>query len=241
MDALEQVPNYAKFLKDVMSKKQRLGDYETMMLTEENSAVIYCKLPQKLKDPRSFTVPCTIGNFSFKRALCDLGASINLMPLSIFRKLGVSEIKATSITLQLAVCSLAYPKGVVEDVLVKVDKFIFSANFVVLDMDEDGDLPIILGCPFLATGKALINVEKETSRKEKFKKLEKGMLDDTTVSGEGHGPCQEQVAKGENVLSNDMTSDTVVSPIVSNDMVMSAVVSEESDHVGSQISKDLYP
>ncbi|KAL6523503.1 hypothetical protein OROGR_017106 [Orobanche gracilis] len=142
-----------------MLKKQRLWDYETVMLTEESSAVIQRKLPQKLKDPGSFNVPCTIGNIYFKRALCDLGASINLMPLSIFRNLGVGEMKATSITLQLADRSVAYPRGIVEDVLVKVDKFIFPADFVVLDMDEDGDLPLILGRPFLATGKALIDVE----------------------------------------------------------------------------------
>ncbi|KAL6494273.1 hypothetical protein OROGR_031073 [Orobanche gracilis] len=158
--ALEQMSNYAKYLKDVISKKRRLGDYETVMLTEESSTVIQRKLPQKLKDPGSFTVPCTIGSLSFKKALCDLGASINLMPLSIFRKIGVGEMKATSITLQLADRSVAYPRGIVEDVLVKVDKFILSTDFVVLEMDEDGDLPLILGCPFLATGRALIDVEK---------------------------------------------------------------------------------
>ena len=82
-DALEQMPSYVKFMKDILSKKRRLSDFETVNLTEECSAILQRKLPQKLKDPGSFTIPCTIGNSIFERALCDLGASINLMSLSI--------------------------------------------------------------------------------------------------------------------------------------------------------------
>ncbi|XP_062104099.1 uncharacterized protein LOC133815260 [Humulus lupulus] len=142
-----------------MSKKRRLEDFETVKLTEECSAILQKKLPQKVKDPGSFTIPCTIGGSSFDKALCDLGASINLMPLSVFKKLGVGEVKPTTITLQLADRSLTYPRGVIEDVLVKMDKFIFPADFVVLDMEEDHEIPIILGRPFLATGRALIDVQ----------------------------------------------------------------------------------
>nr|KYP40295.1 hypothetical protein KK1_038367 [Cajanus cajan] len=94
------------------------------------------------------------------KALCDLGASINLMPLSIFKRLGIGEVKPTMITLQLADRSVTCPYGVVEDVLVKVDKFIFPTDFVVLDMEEDAKVPIILGRPFLATGRALIDVQQ---------------------------------------------------------------------------------
>ena len=83
-DALEQMPNYVKIMKDILSKKRRLLDFETMNLTEECSAILQKKLAQKLKDPSSFTIPCTIGNSILERSLCDLGASINLMPLSIF-------------------------------------------------------------------------------------------------------------------------------------------------------------
>ncbi|PIN21873.1 DNA-directed DNA polymerase [Handroanthus impetiginosus] len=158
--ALEQMPSYVKFMKDILSKKRRLGDYETVALTEECSAIIQNKLPPKLKDPGSFTIPCTIGTHFSGRALCDLGASINLMPYSIYRTLGLGETKLTSITLQLADRSLTYPKGVIEDILVKVDKFIFPANFVVLDMEVDIEVPIILGRPFLATGRTLIDVQK---------------------------------------------------------------------------------
>ena len=88
-DALEQMPSYVKFLNDILSKKRRLSNFETVNLTEECSAIFQRKLPQKLKDPGNFTIPCTIGNAIFERAFCDLGSSINLMPLSIFRRLGI--------------------------------------------------------------------------------------------------------------------------------------------------------
>ena len=159
-DALEQMPSYVKFIKDILSQKRRLDDFETINLTEECSAILQRKLPQKLKNPGSFTIPWTIGNAIFERALCDLGASINLMPLSIFKRLGLGEARLTTVTLQLADRSLKHPRRVIEDVLVKVNKFIFPADFIVLDMEEDKEIPIILGRPFLATGRAMIDVQK---------------------------------------------------------------------------------
>ena len=147
-------------MKDILSRKRRLLEFETVNLTEECSAILKRKLPQNLKDPSSFIIPCKIGNFIFERALCDLGASINLMPLSILRRLGLGEARPTAVTLQLADRSLKHPRGVIEDVLVKVDKFIFLADFIVLDMEEDKEIPIILGIPFLGTGRAMINVQK---------------------------------------------------------------------------------
>ena len=159
-DALEQMPSYVKFKKDILSQKRRLADFETVNLTEECSAILQRKLPQKFKDPGSFTIPCTIGNAIFERALCDLGASINLMPLSIFKRLRLGEARLTTVTLQLADRSLKHPRGIIEDVLVKVDKFIFPADFIVLDMGEDKEIPIILGRPFLATGRAMIDVQR---------------------------------------------------------------------------------
>ncbi|KAJ8747653.1 hypothetical protein K2173_012998 [Erythroxylum novogranatense] len=155
------MPSYAKFMKDVLSKKRRLGDHETVALTEECSVILQKKLPPKLKDPGSFTIPCVIGTLIFGKALCDLGASINLMPISVFRKLGMGDvIKPTSVRLQLADRSIIHPWGILEDVLVKVDKFIFPADFIVCDIEEDAEVPIILGRPFLATGRVLIDVEK---------------------------------------------------------------------------------
>ena len=159
-DALEQMPSYVKFMKDILSKKRRLSDFEIVNLTKECSAILQRKLLQKLKDPGNFTIPCTIGNAIFKRALCDLGASINLMPLSIFRCLGLGEARPTTVTLQLADRSLKHPRGVIEDVLVKVDKFIFPADIIVLDMEEDKEIPIIFGRPFLTTGRAMIDVQR---------------------------------------------------------------------------------
>ena len=159
-DALEQMPSYVKFMKDILSHKRRLADFETVNLTEECSAILQRNLSQKLKNPGSFTIPCSIGIAIFERALYDLGASINLMPLSIFKRLGLGEAHLTTVTLQLANRSLKHPRGVIEDVLVKVDKFIFPADFIVLDMEEDKEIPIILGRPFLATGRAMIDVQR---------------------------------------------------------------------------------
>ncbi|XP_057784801.1 uncharacterized protein LOC131002327 [Salvia miltiorrhiza] len=158
VEALQEMPQYAKFLKDIISRKKRLGEFETVNLNEECSAILQKKLPAKLKDPGSFTISCIIGGQQFGKALCDLGASINLMPLSIFQRLAIGEMKPTSIALQMADRSVTYPRRIVEDVLVKVNEFIFPADFVVLDFEEDKSISLILGRPFLATGRALIDV-----------------------------------------------------------------------------------
>ena len=159
-DELEHMPNYIKFMKDILSRKRRLSEFKTVNLTKECSAILQRKLPQKLKDPDSFTIPYKIGNSIFEKALCDLGASINLMPLSIFRRLGLGEARPTTVTLHMTDRSLKHPPGVIEGVLVKVDKFIFPTDFIVLDMEEDKEIPIILGRPFLTTGGVMIDVQK---------------------------------------------------------------------------------
>ncbi|KAJ9546995.1 hypothetical protein OSB04_019538 [Centaurea solstitialis] len=160
VEALESMPSYAKFLKDIMSKKKRITKYETVALTEGCSALLTNKLPPKQKDPGSFTIPCSIGGKEVGKALCDLGASINLTPLSIFMILGIGKARPTTVTLQLADKSIAYPKGKLEDVLVQVDKFIFPSDFIILDFEADKDTPIIVGRPFLAIGRTLIYVER---------------------------------------------------------------------------------
>ena len=131
-----------------------------MNLTTTCSAVIQQKLPAKIKDHGSFTIPCSIGKYEFKKSLCDFGASINLMPLSVVQRLSLGELTPTTITLQMADRSMAQPKGVLEDVLVKVGKFIFPVDFVIMKMEEDTQVPLPLGRPFLATGAALIDVHK---------------------------------------------------------------------------------
>ncbi|XP_061955587.1 uncharacterized protein LOC133677523 [Populus nigra] len=159
-DAFEQMPNYVKFLKDILLNKRKLEEYETVAFTEECGSILQKKLPPKLKDPKSFTIPCSIGNSTFEKALCDLGAIINLMPLSIFKKLGLGEARPTTVTLQLADRSLKHPRGIIEDVLGKVGKFIFPANFIKLNIEKDNEIRILLGQPFFATRDALIDVKK---------------------------------------------------------------------------------
>ncbi|XP_073304563.1 uncharacterized protein [Primulina huaijiensis] len=159
-DTLMQMPSYDKFLKDILENKRNLEDHMTINLTENCSALVQNKIPPKLKDPWSFYIPCMIGDVVFHKALCDLSAIINLMSLSIFRKLGLGVPKPTRMSLQLADRSVKYLQGVIEDVLVKMDKFIFPTDFVVLDREEDMEMPLILGRLFLATGKALIDVQE---------------------------------------------------------------------------------
>ncbi|XP_061371302.1 uncharacterized protein LOC133313906 [Gastrolobium bilobum] len=142
-EALESMPNYAKFMKDLLSKMRKLKECETVALTEECSAIIQKKLPPKLKDPGSFSIPIAIGNIEVGKALCDLGASINLMPLSMCKALVIRELKPTTISLQLADRSIRRSDGVIEDVLVKIDKFIFPADFVILNMEEDAEIPLL--------------------------------------------------------------------------------------------------
>ncbi|XP_061353949.1 uncharacterized protein LOC133298634, partial [Gastrolobium bilobum] len=135
--ALENMPHYAKFMKDLLTKKRKLNVGETMALTAECSALIQKKLPPKLQDPGSFSISIAIGDVEVEKALCDLGASINLMPLTVCRALGINTLKETNLILHLADKSIKKPEGVVEDVLVKVDKFIFPVDFVILDMEEE--------------------------------------------------------------------------------------------------------
>ncbi|KAL4337572.1 hypothetical protein AHAS_Ahas12G0123600 [Arachis hypogaea] len=159
-EAIEQMPLYAKFLKELMTKKRIWKNNETVILTEECSAIIQHKLPQKLKDPGSFQIPCIIGEITVEKALCDLGASINLMSVAMMRKMKIEEAKPTKMALQLADRSFKFPHGVVEDLLVKLGDFIFPVDFVVLDMQEEAKTSIILGRPFLATAGAVIDVQK---------------------------------------------------------------------------------
>ena len=154
------MPNYAKFLKEILSKKRKIAEEGIVNMTATCSVVIQQKLLEKMKDPGSFTIPCFIGKYEFKKALCDSGASIKLMPLSVVQRLSLGELTPTTITLQMADISMAQPEGVLEYVLVKVGKFIFPVDFVIMKMEEDTQVPLLLGRPFLATEAALIDVEK---------------------------------------------------------------------------------
>ncbi|XP_057719591.1 uncharacterized protein LOC130934020 [Arachis stenosperma] len=142
-EALEQMPLYAKFLKELITKKRNWEAKETIVLIEECSTIIQKKLPQKLKDTGSFQIPCIIGDITIEKALMK-----------------IEEAKPTRMTLHLADRTFKFPHGVVEDLLVKVGEFIFPADFVVLDMEEEANTSIILGRPFLATVGAIIDVHK---------------------------------------------------------------------------------
>nr|XP_009781604.1 PREDICTED: uncharacterized protein LOC104230476 [Nicotiana sylvestris] len=113
----------------------------------------------KLEDIGAFTIPCTIRSAKFAKSLCDLGASINLMPYLVFKTLGIGQPRSTSMRLQMANRTIKRPLGVIEDVLVRVDRFILLADIVILDCEVDYEVPIIHGRPFLATGKSLFDIE----------------------------------------------------------------------------------
>ena len=165
LDMIKQVPTYAKFLKDLCTVKKGLGIEKKAFLTEQVSAIIQSKTPVKYKDPGSPTISVNIGGTCIDKALLDLGASVNLLPYLVYKQLGLGELKPTNITLSLADRSVKIPKGIVEDVLVKVDRFYYPVDFVVLDTEPiasgPNHVPIILGRPFLATANAIINFRNE--------------------------------------------------------------------------------
>ncbi|RVW28375.1 hypothetical protein CK203_105828 [Vitis vinifera] len=155
------IRNAAEILEDLCTIKRGLTVNKKAFLTEQVSAILQCKSPLKYKDPGSPTISVMIGGKVVEKALLDLGASVNLLPYSVYKQLGLGELKPTAITLSLADRSVKIPRGVIEDVLVQVDNFYYPVDFIVLDTDptvkEANLVPIILGRPFLATSNAIIN------------------------------------------------------------------------------------
>ncbi|GJR12035.1 reverse transcriptase domain-containing protein [Tanacetum coccineum] len=160
-DVLLHMPKFASTFKSLLSNKEKLFELASTPLNENCSAVLLKKLPKKLGDPGKFLIPCDFSKLDECLALADLGASINLMPLSVWKKLSLPELTPTRMTLELANRSVAYSEGVAEDVFVKVGTFYFPADFVVVDYDVDPRVPLILGRPFLRTARALIDVHGE--------------------------------------------------------------------------------
>ncbi|XP_074301495.1 uncharacterized protein LOC141632889 [Silene latifolia] len=158
-ELITQIPRYAKFMKDIITRKREFGETATVAFMEESSSLISGKSPPKLKDPGSFSISCVIGDVVINRALCDLGASVSVMPYSIFSKLKLGHLKMTNITLQMADRSVRRPLGILEDVPVKVGKFFILVDFIVFDIAEDTRTQIILGRPFLCTAGAIIDVK----------------------------------------------------------------------------------
>ncbi|GJS99979.1 reverse transcriptase domain-containing protein [Tanacetum coccineum] len=184
-EALAQMPKYAKMLKDLLTNKEKLLELENTPLNENSSTVLLRKLPEqlgdpgkftlnencsavflrnlpkKLRDPRKFLIPCDFSELEECMALADLGASINLMPLYVWKMLMLPELVPTFMTLELANRSVAYPASITEDVFVQVGKFTFLADFVVVDYYVDPRVPLILGRPFFRMARALVDVHGE--------------------------------------------------------------------------------
>ncbi|XP_021724275.1 uncharacterized protein LOC110691628 [Chenopodium quinoa] len=157
VDAMKKMPHYLKFFKDLLSGRR---ECKMVSLTANCSAILSNKIPTKLKDPGNFSIPCSINGIDFDKDLCDLGASVSLMPYSVYQKLSVGTLSPTNITLQLADRAIKFLMGKVEDIPLRVGKFTFPVDFYVLEMDEDERIPIILGRPFLATSRAIMDVKE---------------------------------------------------------------------------------
>ena len=232
LDMIKQVPTYAKFLKDLCIVKRGLNVDKRPFLTEQVSSNIQCKTPVKYKDPGSPTISVNIGGTCIDKELLDLGASVNLLSYSVYKQLGLGELKPTNITLSLADRSVKIPKGIVEDVLVRVDKFYYPVDFVILDTEPvaggTNRVPIILGRPFLATSNAIINCRNGVMQltfgnmtlelnifhlSNKNKSMEKQELDEVCLISPGAGKhsvhkLQEELMKN-NEESNGESSASV--------------------------------
>nr|GEU75815.1 reverse transcriptase domain-containing protein [Tanacetum cinerariifolium] len=160
-DVLLLMPKFASMIKSLLTNKDKLFELVKVPLNENFSAMLLKKLLEKLRDPGKFLIPCDFPGIDVCHALADLGASINLMPLSIWKKLSLPELTLTRMTLELADRSITRPKGVTEDVFVKVGKFHFPTDFVVVDFETEPRVPLILGRSFLRIDRALVNVYGE--------------------------------------------------------------------------------
>ncbi|XP_052732426.1 uncharacterized protein LOC108330308 [Vigna angularis] len=161
-----QVGQFAKKLEEMFDRSFGANiavnpkeECNAIMTRSGKIAILQKTLPPKFKDPRSFTITCTIGNHDIGKALVHLGASINLIPLFMLKTIGGLEVKPTKAILQMVDRSIKHPYGVVEDVVVKIDKLKFLVNFVVMEMEENVEIPLILGRPFMKTTKVIIHVD----------------------------------------------------------------------------------
>ncbi|GJY46826.1 reverse transcriptase domain-containing protein [Tanacetum coccineum] len=161
IDVLVGMPNYGKFLKELLSNKHKIEQISAAFLSDESLAMIQNKVPPKLGDPRSFLIPCIFNKTFSCNALADLGASINLMPYSLYAKLSLKTLKPTKMSVRLVDRSFQYPVGIAKNMLVEVGKFTFPADFTILEMEEDSKVPLILGRPFLHTVDAVIRVKQK--------------------------------------------------------------------------------
>ena len=153
------MPGYAKFMKDIVTKNRSVN-FEDEERMQHCSGIPTRSLVQKKQDPDPFTIPCTIGLLHFAKALYDLGSSINIMPHTIYMKLGLCYVKNFVMQLLMADRTGKRPIGILHDVLVKVKPFIFSVDFMIVHCEVDFEVPIILGRPFFDTGHAFVYMDK---------------------------------------------------------------------------------
>nr|XP_043619668.1 uncharacterized protein LOC122591465 [Erigeron canadensis] len=166
------MPNYAKFLKEHISDKKKLEEAKTAVMSAECSAIIKNEIPLKLEDPGSVLISCSFGAM-LSKALADLGATINLVPYSVYKKLSLGALTPTRMSIRLADRSFQYPMGIAENLQIKVGHMIFPVDFVILEMEADVNVPLILGRPFLMTADAIIRV--------KAKEISLGVGDDRVI------------------------------------------------------------
>ena len=258
LDIIKQVPAYAKFLKNLCTIKKGLGIEKKAFLTEQVNAIIQRKNPVKYKDPGSPTISVNTGGTCIDKSLLDLGASVNLLPYSVYKQLGLGELKPTNITLSLADLSVKIPKGIVEDVLVKVDKFYYPVDFVVLDTEpiENGPnhVPIILGRPFLTTANAIINCRNgvmqltfgnmtlelnifHLNNKHKLLKDENQLTDEICSVGQDAGKLNVQEFQG---IANQGEAEVLVLPSVApvGQLLSSNSISENQLNNGKSNTKE---
>ncbi|XP_071740536.1 uncharacterized protein [Rutidosis leptorrhynchoides] len=236
IDAIKQIPTYAKFLKDLCVQKRKLNAPlpKKVKLTEKVSAVISGSLPPKFKDPGTPLISATVGNVNVKKALLDLGASINILPSSFVDRYELGTLKRTDILIQLADRSMRTPRSMLKNVIVKVEDFYYLVNFIVIDMEttfRETQPMIILGRPFLATIDALINCRTEVmdisfdnkrSRINIFNSLDTPNVQDCFVFDTNHEQLQKyapNVKEKEDVRKfseEGMTSEFMESQIRTN-------------------------
>ncbi|GJZ03509.1 reverse transcriptase domain-containing protein [Tanacetum coccineum] len=252
-DALILILKYQKMLKSLLSNKEKLIELANTPVSENCSSIILKKLPEKLGDPGKFLIPCGFSKLKCK-ALADLGASINLMPLSVWKKLGLPELISTQMTLELANRDICTPKGIARDVFVHVGKFTFPADFVIVDYENDPRVPLILGRPFLRTARALIDVPgEEMILRDDDERLTLNMRNDTSsYSNQPHKESINMIDINEEYLENlfstshpsgnptfsshiDLTSPEVINPESGNP----TPTSEISDYSLEEFANEL--
>ncbi|GJZ70903.1 zinc knuckle CX2CX4HX4C containing protein [Tanacetum coccineum] len=157
---IRQFDEYPKFMKDLVANKPLTMKNEDVRINHRCSALLLNQLPPKEKDPGSFILPCSIGRLEFNNAFADLGASISIMPFSMYKRLGIGKLETIKMDIELADNSKCIPKGIVRNLLIKIDKF--PMDFIILHVLEDFRMPVILGRPLLATAHAKVDFLKKS-------------------------------------------------------------------------------